>query len=177
EIRLIDEDIRGLQDRIAEKTVCAQISLLYLFLFFLISRIPLQPGDRNDHGEQQMQNCMLRNPRLHEYRGSLRIDASRKPIDQQLADELSDAAGIGIVRRECVPVRDKEIALELVLKAFPILQGAEIVAEMEQSARLHAAEDSFPRGGHGVFPAPNPTAVERIVLNRLWVKVPVMVWI
>ena len=63
-------------------------------------------------------------------------------------DEFSDPAGIGIVRRECVPVRDKEIALELVLKAFPILQGAEIVAEMEQPARLHAAENTLSGCGH-----------------------------
>src|SRR5262245_6861573 len=121
-----------------------------------------------------MQDCMLRNARLHEYCGSCGIDASGKPIDQQLTDELSDAAGIGIVRRECVPIRDKEIALELVLKAFPILQGAKIIAEMEQPARLHAAEDSLPRCGHGVFPGPRPMAVERIVLERLWVKVLVM---
>ena len=120
---------------------------------------------------------MFRDTRLHEHRGFRGIDACGKPVDQQLVDELSDAAGIGIVCRECVPVRDKEIALELVLKAFPILQGAEIVAEMEQPARLHAAEDSFPGCGHGVFPVPRPTAVERIVLERLWVKVLVTVWI
>ena len=67
--------------------------------------------------------------------------------------------------------------LELVLKAFPVLQSAEIVAEMEQPARLHAAEHSLFGCGHGVFPAPRPTAVERIELERLWVKVLVMVWI
>src|SRR5437879_12265297 len=76
-----------------------------------------------------------------------------------------------------MPVCDKEIALELALKAFPILQGAEIVAEMEQPAWLHTAENSFHGCGHGVFPVPRPTAAERIVSNRLWVKVPVTAWI
>ena len=102
----------------------AEIALFYLFLLFLIGRIPLQPGNRNDHGEQQMQDGMFWNTRLHEYCGFCGIDARCQPVDQQLADEFSDVTGIGVIRRERVPVRDK-IALELVLKVSPILQGAE----------------------------------------------------
>src|SRR6185295_534241 len=124
-----------------------------------------------------MQDGMFLDARLHKHCGFGGIDARGKPVDQQFTDELSNMAGIGIVRRECVPVGDKEVALELVLQSFPILQGPEIIAEMKQSARLHAAEDSFPECGHGVVPAPRPMAVERIVLDRLWVKVLVMVWI
>ena len=96
EVRLVDEDIRGLEDRIAEKSVRAQIAVLHLFPFFLIGWIPFQPGDRNHHGEQEMQDGMFRDTRLHEHRGFCGIDACGKQVDQQLVDELSDAAGIGI---------------------------------------------------------------------------------
>src|SRR5436190_24316731 len=118
-----------------------------------------------------MQDGMFLNTRLHEHRGFRGIDACGKPVDQQLVDELSDAAGIGIVRRECMPVCDKEIALELALKAFPLLEGAEIVADMEQPAWLHTAENSFGGCGHGVFPVRSPTAAERFGVHRLWVSV------
>ena len=176
EIRFIEQDVRGLEDRVAQKSVRGHVAILNLFLFFLVGRVSFQPRERRYHREQEMQDGMFRDPRLDEHRGFGRVDARGQPVDQELVDELTDAAGVGIVRRERVPIRDEEITLVLVLQAFPILQRAEIVAEMEQPARLHAAEDSFSGCGHGVFPVPRPMAVERIVLDRLWVKVLVTVW-
>ena len=176
EIRLVEQDVRGLEDRVAQKSVRGHVAVFNFFLLLFVGRIPLQPGDRRHHREQEMQDGMFRDARLDEHRGLRRVDAGGQPVDQELVDELADAAGVGIVRRERVPIRDEEITFVLALQAFPILQRAEIVAEMEQPARLHAAEDSFSGCGHGVFPVPRPMAVERIVLDRLWVKVLVTVW-
>jgi hypothetical protein len=42
-----------------------------------------------------------------------------------------------------VPVGDEIIALILVLELPPVVEGAHEVAEMEQPAGLHAAENAF----------------------------------
>src|SRR5262249_49279077 len=50
---------------------------------------------------------------------------------------------IGIVRRQRVPVGDEVIAGIRVLQLDPILDGAEVVAEVNAAGRFEAAEDVF----------------------------------
>jgi hypothetical protein len=63
---LVDEDVGALQQRIAEEAVGGEILLLELFLLILVARHPLQPAERRDHGQQQVQLRVLRHPRLDE---------------------------------------------------------------------------------------------------------------
>ena len=73
----IDQDIRALQQRIAEETVSAQVLFGKLFLLVLVRRHALQPAQRRDHRQQQMQFGMFRHPGLDEQGGACRIDARR----------------------------------------------------------------------------------------------------
>src|SRR5262249_6843171 len=61
-------------------------------------------------------------------------------------------AAVGGIGREHVPARDEEEAVELLLELDPVVQGAEIVAEMEHAGRAHSRQHALARGpalGHG----------------------------
>ncbi len=60
EVALVDQDVRRLQHRIAEKSVGAQIFLRNVFALLFVGGDALQPAQRRDHGKQQMQFGMLR---------------------------------------------------------------------------------------------------------------------
>ena len=128
EVRLVQQDVRGLEHGIAEKAVGAEVFFFDLVLLFFVGRIPLQPGHGHHHGEQEMQHGMFGDMRLDKDSRSFRVDAGSQPIDQEFAYEFADAAGVGVVRREGMPVGDEEEALIVFLEGFPVFQGAEIVA-------------------------------------------------
>ena len=66
-----------LQQRVAEKAVGRQIAVGQLLLLILVGRHALQPAERRDHREQQVQLGMLGHARLDEQRRLRRIDARR----------------------------------------------------------------------------------------------------
>ena len=68
-IGAVDQDVRSLQQWIAEEAVGREIFLGQLFLLVLVSRHPFEPAQWRDHGEQQVQFRMFRNLRLDEQRG------------------------------------------------------------------------------------------------------------
>ena len=61
-------------------------------------------------------------PRLNEDGGSLRIDTGSQPIDQHFPYVFANAAGIGVVGRQGMPVRHEEETVVLLLQRVPILQ-------------------------------------------------------
>ena len=65
-IGTIDQDVCTLQQRIAEKTVGGKILVGQFFLLVLVRRNALEPSERRDHRQQQMQFRVLRHPRLDE---------------------------------------------------------------------------------------------------------------
>ena len=80
----VHQDVRALQQRIAEKAVGAEVLVLELLDLVLVGRHALEPGDRRDHGKDQVQFRVLRHARLHEDRAGARIEAGRQPVDQDL---------------------------------------------------------------------------------------------
>ena len=106
---------------------------------------------------------------LDEDRRFIGIDPDREPIDEHLTDELPDAARVGIVRRKGMPIGDEEKAVVSILKGFPIVQRSQEIAEVKESARLHAAENAFP--GHSHYPIPNPPIFPTMVLTTVPVSV------
>ena len=114
EIGLIEEDVRGLQDRVSEKAIGAEVAFLDLFLLFLVGRIAFQPRDGNDHREQQMQDGVVRHLRLDEDRRALRVDAGCKPIDEQFPHKFPDPTGVGIVGRQRMPIGYEEESTRIV---------------------------------------------------------------
>ena len=51
-VSLVHDDVGRLQHRIAEKTVGGQVPLAELPQLFLVGRVPFQPGNRRQHGQQ-----------------------------------------------------------------------------------------------------------------------------
>ena len=72
-------------------------------------------------------------------RAALGIETRGKVIDHDLKRVLLDAAGVGVIRGQGVPVGDEKEAVVLVLQAHPVAQGADVVAEVELSGGTHAA--------------------------------------
>ena len=66
--RPVQQDVRALQQRIAEEAVGREVLLLQLLLLVLVGRHALEPAERRDHRQQQVQFGVLRHARLDEKR-------------------------------------------------------------------------------------------------------------
>ena len=78
EVRVVDDDVGGLQQRIAEEAEVRQILVGELLDLLLVGRHALEPRDRRDHLQQQVQLGVLGHERLDEERALLRIDAGAR---------------------------------------------------------------------------------------------------
>ena len=64
----VHQDVGALQQRVAEEAVGGQILLLELLLLVLVARHALEPAERGDHRQQQVQLGVLGHVRLDEQR-------------------------------------------------------------------------------------------------------------
>src|SRR3954469_17996350 len=138
ELGVIDDDVRRLQQRIAEETQRREILLGELLHLLLVGRHPFQPRDRNRHREQQEQLRMLRDERLNEQRRPFRIDSRGDPVGRHLVRARYDLAGVGVVARQRMPIGNEIEAIVLILKRRPVIQCADKMSEVQLSCRAHA---------------------------------------
>src|SRR6184192_2023604 len=141
----IHQDVRALQQRVAEEAVGGEILLFQLFLLILVARHALEPAERSDHRQQQMQLRVLGHVRLDEERRDSGVEARGQPVDEHLADVLLKRRRLVVAGGEHVPVGDEEEAVVLVLQLDPVAQRAVVVAEVQPTGGPHAGEDA-PRG-------------------------------
>ncbi len=90
--------------------------------------------------------------RLQKDRGFRGVEAGGEIVDGDLQRVFGDGAGVGVIAGEGVPVGDEEktVVGGIVLRADPVLESAEIVADVEASGGAHAGENAFGfRGGRG----------------------------
>ena len=80
-VGLVDDDVGGLQQRVAEEAVGREVLPLDVLLLLLVGRDALQPGHRHDHREQQVQLRVLRHQALDEQRSSAR-GRGRRPASR-----------------------------------------------------------------------------------------------
>src|SRR5579863_5584423 len=80
---------------------------------------------------------------LEDYR-FLRVEAGGEIVGDDFDGVLRDGGGVGVVAGKRVPVGDEieTIIGGIILQADPILQRAEIVADVQFAGGAHAAEDS-----------------------------------
>ena len=114
-IRLVHQNVRRLQQRISQKPIGAQVFSAQVLLLLLIRRHALQPAQRRNHAQQQMQLRMLRHMALHKQRADLRIEPRAQPVQRHLQRILRHIARIGIVGSQRMVVGDEEVALVLLL--------------------------------------------------------------
>ena len=94
-----------------------------------------------------MQFGVLGNRGLQEDRAFLRIEPRGQPVNRHFHRILRHGGGVGVVRRQRVPVRNEEktlvLLLRIVLKLDPVLKRAEIMPDVEPSGGTHPTEDSL----------------------------------
>src|SRR5208282_730889 len=86
---------------------------------------------------------MLGDHRLDEYSGFAGIKPCGNKIYQQVGRTVLYRGRLGIARGESMPISNKIETVVPVLKADPVLKGADKVAEVQLSARLHAAQNAL----------------------------------
>ena len=89
----VDQDVSGLQQRVAEEAVGGEILLLELLDLVLVRRHAFEPTQRCAHRKQQEQLGVLGHTALDEQRGLRRIDAGSEPVDQHFPHGLRDHLG------------------------------------------------------------------------------------
>ena len=135
---LVEQDIGGHQHRVLQQAVAHRFLLGGLGF---VLRHALQPAHRRDAGEHPGQLGVRRHRRLHHDGAGLGIDAGRQVERGDLVDLGAQLGGL-LVDRDGVQIDDAEDALVVVLDAHPILERAQVIADVQISGRLHAGEDS-----------------------------------
>ena len=143
--RAVNQNIGRLQQRVAEKPVGGQISVVEFELLIFIARHTLQPGNRGDHRQQQVQLSMLGHSGLNKQRRRTRIDAGCQPADYRLKAVFLDVVATFVVCCESVPVSNEEEAFVLVLQLDPVLQDSVVVAQMQPTRGPHTREHPLAR--------------------------------
>src|SRR5262249_23941162 len=88
---------------------------------------------------------MLRHQRLQEYGRPFRIKPRRQPIAHHIERVLLYLAGISIVGRQGMPIRDEEKAVVFtgVLEPDPVLERALKITEVQAASGPHSADYPF----------------------------------
>ncbi len=139
---LVQQDVGGLQQRVAEEAIGREVLVLELLLLILVRRHALQPAERRDHRQQQMQLGMLGHARLDEHGRGSGIEPGGEPVDDDFPDVVFELARVFVAGRQRVDVRDEEVALVLVLQLRPVLERPVVVAEMQRARGAHPGQDT-----------------------------------
>src|SRR5438445_5211385 len=86
-----------------------------------------------------MELGVLGHERLDEQRRAVRVEARAEPVRHHLYRVARDRGRIGVVG-EGMPVRDEVVALVCVLQLDPVVERAEIVAQVDLPARPRSEE-------------------------------------
>ena len=143
--RPVDQDVRGLEQGVAEEPVGGRLDP-QLVDHLLVRGHALEPRDRRDHREEQVELRVLGHERLHEDRAPLRIEARAEPVGRHLERVRRDLALGGYLRRQGVPVGHEVEAVEVGLEAHPVVEGPEVVPEVEAARRPHPREHARASG-------------------------------
>ena len=142
---VVDGDVRGLQQRIAEEADARQIAVAQLLDLLLVRRHALEPRDRRHHLEQEVQLGVLGHERLDEERALLGVETGADPVRHVVDGVGDDLAGVVVVRRQRMPVDDAVERVVLGLQRDPVLQRADEVSEVKFSGRAHSRQHALLR--------------------------------
>ncbi len=138
-VGFVHDDVRGLQEGVPQKTVGRKVAVGELLLLILVGGNALQPGKRGDHGQEQVQLGMFLDLRLDKQNALFRGEPHAQPVDDLIPDVLLNDPGVGVLRRQGVPVGGKEETLVFLLEAFPIVQRTHQISQVKFSGRAHSA--------------------------------------
>src|ERR1051325_5905438 len=154
ETSFIEQHVSGLQDGVREKP--GQHALLALGLVLEL-RLALELAERRHGCEHPVELGVLGNVRLDEDDALRRIEAGRVQADRHVHRQRRQTRRI-VALGDGVEIDDAEEAVVLGLETDPVLDRAEVVADVELVGRLDTAEDAFhSRRGHGATRCVNTT--------------------
>ena len=118
-----------------------EIFVLDVFEGFFVGGDAFEPAERRDHAEKKMEFSVFRDLGLLEEDGFGGVEARGQEIDGDLDGVFSDGGRVGIVAGEGVPVGNEVETFVgwIILQADPVLQRAEIVADVQFAGGTHAA--------------------------------------
>ena len=92
-----------------------------------------------------MELGLFANEGLQEDYGFFRIEVGGELVGGDFDGVLVDGAGVGVIAGEGVPVSDEveTVVSGIVLQADPVLERAEIVADVQAAGGAHAADDAI----------------------------------
>ena len=129
----IHDDVGGLQARVAEEAVGVEIFVGDVFKRFFVGGDALEPTERRDHREEQVQLGVFRDKRLLEEDRFLWVEAGGEVVGDDFDRVLRDLRGVGVVAGQRMPVGDE---IEAVVFG-PFLVGQ--VLEADPGPRSSAA--------------------------------------
>ena len=141
EARVVDRDIRRLEQGIAQEADGRQVLVLQVLLLLLVGRHALEPGNRHDHREEQVQLGVFGDERLDEQRALLRIESGGDPVGDILIRKRRQLRRAGVVAGQRVPVGHEVVAVVLLLQRHPVAQRADKVTQVQLSRGTHARDD------------------------------------
>ena len=148
-VRLVHQNIRGHQHGVAQETRVAEVLVADLLLLFLVGGVPLQPGNRRDHGQQQRKLGMFLDGGLPENHALFGIKTGGDPVLHHFVDIIPHPGGVRVVAGQGVPVSDEEVGFFRALQLHIIFQHAEIVAQMQRARGAHAGNGAGTLIAHG----------------------------
>ena len=154
EASFIKQHVGRLQDRVRQQPHRDAFLALRLVLEL---RLALELTERCHARQQPIELGMLGDVRLHEYDALIRVEAGRKQTHRHIERQRRERGGV-IRLRDGMQVDDAEQAFVLGLQPYPVLHGAEVVADVQLAGGLDAAEYAFRgHGGHGATRCVNTT--------------------
>ena len=142
QVGLVDEDVRRLEHRVSEVPVGDDLIVdVQIPGLLLEARVALQAGLGHQHREEQVQLRVLLDARLPEDRRELGLEPGGEPVGHHVERVLPQPRDVLVAGRQHVPVGDHVERLVIALQAHPVLERADVVAEMHPTGRPHAGED------------------------------------
>jgi len=147
----VHDDVGGLESGIAEETVGVEIFVGDVVEGFSVGGDAFEPAEGRDYGEEEVEFGVFWNGGLEEDYGFLRIEAGGEVVDGDLERIFGDGGSVGVVGGEGVPVGDEieTVVIGIGLEIDPVLESAEVVADVKATGGAHAREDAFCCGGIG----------------------------
>ena len=141
-VRLVEEDVGRLEERVAEEAVCVEVFSRSCSCWSFYVGTRSSHGQRGEHAEEGKEFGVLGDVGLDEDRRALGVEAGGEEVQGDVTDVLAEGRGVGVVGGEGVKVCDEEVAVVLVLEPGPVVERAHVVAEVQAAGWAHAGEDA-----------------------------------
>ncbi len=175
-VGLVEEDVGGLEEWVAEEAVGGEILLAELLLLVFVGGDALEPAEGGEHAEEQEELGVGGDVRLLEDDAAAGVQACGEEVEGDLDVVGLNVTWVGVVGGESVKVGDEEVAVVVLLKVNPVVEGSHVVAEVQAAGGTHAGEDAGTGCGAGwigahewkfkdTCPARSPARTARVGLD------------